>query len=410
MANSKHLAILRQGAEAWNSWREEFLAFEPDLNGANLRGLSLWRANLSEADLSDADLSGADLSEALLSESKLDRAKLEQTNLRRAQLSEANLRDAKLNGAKLEWANLNKADLHGANLEEANLRETKLNGAKLEWANLRRANLSEANLSDAELSWADLREAKLNGAKLERAGLNNANLSGADLSGTNLLFASVFGADFSGIYASATIFAELDLSTVRGLETVQHHSSSAIGIDTLYLSKGKIPEAFLRGCGVPDQMIEYTRSLTATPFQYYSCFISYSHNDEEFAKRLWEGLQANNVRCWLASEDMKIGDKIRPTIDESIRIHDKLLLILSEHSVQSDWVEHEVEHALDRERIEKKNILFPVRLDEAVMDSTTGWAGNVKRQRHIGDFTLWKDHDAYKKSFDRLLRDLKAGK
>jgi uncharacterized protein YjbI with pentapeptide repeats len=337
MANSKHLAILRQGAEAWNSWREEFLAFEPDLNGANLRGLSLWRANLSEADLSDADLSGADLSEALLSESKLDRAKLEQTNLRRAQLSEANLRDANLNGAKLEWANLNKANLCGANLEEAHLSEANLRKALLLGANLRRANLSDANLSTA-----DLREAKLNGAKLERAGLYQANLSGANLSGTNLLFASVFGADFSGIYASATIFAELDLSTVRGLETVQHHSSSAIGIDTLYLSKGKIPEAFLRGCGVPDQMIEYARSLTATPFQYYSCFISYNHNDEEFAKRLWEGLQANNVRCWLASEDMKIGDKIRPVIDESIRIHDKLLLILTEYSVQSDWVEHEV--------------------------------------------------------------------
>ena len=29
---------------------------------------------------------------------------------------------------------------------------------------------------------------------------------------------------------------------------------------------------------------------------------------------------------------------------------------------------------------------------------------------HIGDFRNWKDHDAYKEVFDRLLRDLKAEK
>jgi hypothetical protein len=36
-------------------------------------------------------------------------------------------------------------------------------------------------------------------------------------------------------------------------------------------------------------------------------------------------------------------------------------------------------------------------------------AAAIKRVRHIGDFTDWKDHDSYRKAFDRLLRDLKAG-
>jgi hypothetical protein len=30
------------------------------------------------------------------------------------------------------------------------------------------------------------------------------------------------------------------------------------------------------------------------------------------------------------------------------------------------------------------------------------------RQQHIGDFTRWKDHDAYSKGLERLLRDLKV--
>ncbi len=29
---------------------------------------------------------------------------------------------------------------------------------------------------------------------------------------------------------------------------------------------------------------------------------------------------------------------------------------------------------------------------------------------HIGDFTRWKDHDAYTKALDRLLRDLRVEK
>ncbi|HZP00539.1 MAG TPA: toll/interleukin-1 receptor domain-containing protein [Terriglobia bacterium] len=51
--------------------------------------------------------------------------------------------------------------------------------------------------------------------------------------------------------------------------------------------------------------------------------------DEDFAKRLHADLQQSNVRCWFAPEDLKIGDKFRKRIDESIRIYDKLMVILS---------------------------------------------------------------------------------
>lgn len=105
---------------------------------------------------------------------------------------------------------------------------------------------------------------------------------------------------------------------------------------------------------------------------------------------------------------MKIGDKIRPRIDEAIYLQDKLLLILSEYSVASDWVEHEVETALAREYKEKRTLLFPIRLDNAILKCKyTGWAALVQNERHIGDFINWKDHDQYQVAFERLLRDLK---
>ena len=219
---------------------------------------------------------------------------------------------------------------------------------------------------------------------------------------------NLFKTNLTGATIGWTTLANADLSTALGLETVYHHGPSTIGIDTLYRSQGNIPEVFLRGAGVPDEMITYSKSLVGQPFQYYSCFISYSSRDEALAQRLHADLQDKGVRCWFAPEDLKIGDEFRSRIDESIQVYDRLLLILSEHSVKSRWVQKEVETAFEKEGKENRIVLFPIRIDEAIMHVAVGWATAIRRQRHIGDFQQWKDHDAYQKAFQRLLRDLKT--
>ena len=105
---------------------------------------------------------------------------------------------------------------------------------------------------------------------------------------------------------------------------------------------------------------------------------------------------------------MPIGGEILDEISEAIRLRDKVLLILSEHSIKSDWFEDEVTKAYEEERKRKQTVLFPIRLDDAVMKTGEAWAAKLRRARNIGDFTRWRDHDAYKTSFDRVMRDLKA--
>lgn len=151
------------------------------------------------------------------------------------------------------------------------------------------------------------------------------------------------------------------------------------------------------------------RSKADTALEFYSCFISYSSKDHEFAKRLYADLRTRGVRCWFDHEDLKIGDKFRQRIDEAIRFYDKLLVVLSETSVNSTWVEKEVLTAFEKElRQEGKLVLFPIRLDAAVMNAQQEWAGDIRRTRHIGDFSQWRDGDSYKKAFERLLRDLRG--
>jgi len=282
-------------------------------------------------------------------------------------------------------------------------------------ADLRGADLAGVNFVGADLGWADLREANLTGAQLRGALLAGADLRGAGLRVADLRAAYLAGADLSGAdlemaTAMNTAFDDNDLSEVKGLETIRHLGPSTIGIDTIYKSKGNIPEVFLRGCGVPEDFIVYMKSLVGKAIEFYSCFISYSSKDDDFAKRLHADLQAQSVRCWFAPEDLKIGGKFRMRIDEAIRVHDKLLLVLSEDSVKSAWVEKEVETAFEKEcRQDNKPVLFPIRLDDAVMQTDQAWAADIRRTRHIGDFSHWKEHDAYQQAFRRLLRDLKAG-
>ncbi|MGO9269973.1 MAG: toll/interleukin-1 receptor domain-containing protein [Terriglobia bacterium] len=199
--------------------------------------------------------------------------------------------------------------------------------------------------------------------------------------------ADLKNSDFTNAFVGGAVFGDNDLSTVKGLERVKHDGPSTIGIDTIYESKGNIAEAFLRGAGVPEDFIVYMKSLVGNPIEFYSCFISYSSRDDEFARRLQADRQQNKVRGWFAPEELKIGDKFRTRIDESIRVYDKLMVILTKHSIASPWVEEEVEAALEKERKQRgKLVLFPIRLDDAVMNTDQAWAASLRRTRHIGDF------------------------
>jgi hypothetical protein len=306
-----------------------------------------------------------------------------------------------------------------------------LEGADLRGVNLSGADLSRANLSAAGLTGGSLAGAILLATNLSVADLRGVNLRGANLGGADLGGADLFDSDFTNALVGFSSFAGNDLSTVKGLESVRHGGPSSIDIDTIYMSKANIPDVFLRGCGVPEDFIIYMRSLVGKAIDFYSCFISHSSKDDDFAQRLHADLQQKGVRCWFAPEDLKIGDKFRMRIDESIRVYDKLMVVLSENSIRSRWVEEEVEAAFEKERKRpgdgirdtghgegpgalanqrkpSSTVLFPITLDDAVMETDQAWAASLRRTRHIGDFRRWKDHDQYQKSFERLLRDLKA--
>ena len=104
-----------------------------------------------------------------------------------------------------------------------------------------------------------------------------------------------------------TIFSNTNLTAVRGLETCRHDGPSTLDHRTLAQS-GPLPLVFLRGCGLPEALIEYLPSLLGETVQFYSCFISYSSADEAFCHRLHGRLQDAGLRVWFAPHDIQVGN------------------------------------------------------------------------------------------------------
>ena len=277
--------------------------------------------------------------------------------------------------------------------------------------------LSVADLRGANLSRACLIGAKLDGANLRDANLTGASLRNADLSGTDFIATNLRGADVDGAVLNRTVFASIDFRSLRGVEGLVHRGPSVIGIDTMYLSKGEFSEIFMRGAGMPDSFIAIARSLAGQAGTFFSCFISYSTKDQDFADRLHADLQNKGVRCWFAPYNISGGKKLREQIDEAIRLHDRLLLILSEHSMNSEWVQTEIAHARQKELTERRQVLFPISLvvtfarirEWKCFDADTGKdSARELREYFIPDFSNWKDGNFYQKGLERLLQDLKS--
>jgi hypothetical protein len=95
-----------------------------------------------------------------------------------------------------------------------------------------------------------------------------------------------------------------------------------------------------------------------------SIFLSHTHADKPFVRRLAQDLQEAEVRVWLDEAEMMIGDSLIEKIREGIDQIEYLGVILSPNSVNSRWVQREVDVAMNQEIEGKKVKVLPLVIED----------------------------------------------
>jgi len=175
-------------------------------------------------------------------------------------------------------------------------------------------------------------------------------------------------------------------------------------------SMEKIQTSIRRGT-----VVKNNRLYSVAPIQFSRCFLSHSSKDQEFVNKLHDDLKNKGVKCWYAPKDMKAGQKIYPQIDRALGVSEKLLLVLSEESMQSEWVMAEIRNIRKQEVEQGVTKLFPITITDIekikkweCFDTDTGKDLAVEvREYHIPDFSKWSDDKFYQTAFEGLLKDLK---
>ena len=403
MANMEHVQLVRRGRDHVARWREANPNDSLDLNAAYMSYVRAPQVNISGADLRHSDLMGAVMRRANLSGCYLN-----PSHLYHADLRESNLTGALFNGANMRGADLRGADLTGADLDRAILSDADLSGA-----NLTNANLQRTSLIGAKLAGTNFTGANFSGADLVRSDLSDAVLADADLFQTRIWGCILQGANLAGAALGYTVFQDCDLRGVAGLEQVRHDAPSTIGVDTVYRSGGQVPTEFLAGAGLPASIAALQEAIFAAPETLPECYIACRDDDEEFARKLSDGLNALGVKNWVFSERVRgnalvsrLSSSDQEEVERWLRNYDKLIVVASTRALDTETILNDITAARNKQQSADRWLLYFVAPDNGLMRPSGRAARNMAAENIVFDLRE-DDQSVYDAELAKLADALK---
>lgn len=127
-----------------------------------------------------------------------------------------------------------------------------------------------------------------------------------------------------------------------------------------------------------------------------SIFLSHSHADKNFARKLGKDLRKSGYAVWIDEAEINIGDSLIEKIREGLDQVDFVAAILSNASIASQWVTRELDIASNREIEEKRVVILPLLLEKVELPG-------FLKGKFYGDFT---DPENYTDVLGLLIRKL----
>jgi hypothetical protein len=135
-------------------------------------------------------------------------------------------------------------------------------------------------------------------------------------------------------------------------------------------------------------------------------FISYAHEDEgngSYLTLLERGLQNENVNTWSDLSGLRAGDDWRPALKRVASNTDCILVLVSKASAQSDWVQREIQWAINAYRTTQfVKLIIPILLDSA----------SLEKFDNLGSFQSEKwdnSRNFYRKLAERIIDATSSG-
>ncbi len=97
-----------------------------------------------------------------------------------------------------------------------------------------------------------------------------------------------------------------------------------------------------------------TEAQSARKSSQLTVFISHSMADAEIVRTIATALREHGYTPWVADAELLPGDNIGQVISEGIAAADVFIVLLSSNSMESSWVQHEINSAVMRE-VEKRS-------------------------------------------------------
>ena len=367
-------------------------------------------------DFSGTSWTNVSFGQASLVECNLERAVFDGCILALADFSRSNLRESRFHKCNAIRCSFQECDLTDADFEPSALAE-----ADFFKADLTRANLSNCNAGESFLMQAKLVETKLSltvftGAVFGATTIKNVHLLTTELSDIQHALPSyIDGATIDNVRD--------DLLTARLLgQATEEAGRSKIGVDKLAEIERQINKImagirqFLLRAGSSKDDLERIDAVTPSLAEdFASVFISYSSRDEEFARYLYNQLTLYGISVWFAPNSMRGGKKIHEQVERAIGDQDKLILVLSDASLKSNWVSTEIITAFSREERQAPQVFYPIRIVE--FDTIRAWTlfdadsgldiAKRVREYYIPDFSEWENPLNIAEQLSRLVEDLR---
>jgi len=93
-------------------------------------------------------------------------------------------------------------------------------------------------------------------------------------------------------------------------------------------------------------------------------FLSHNSNDKPFVRKLARDLESHGVNCWIDEAEIKIGDSLVEKIREGIDSVDYVAVVLSHDSINSPWVQREIDVSINKEILNKDIKVLPLLLEK----------------------------------------------